>query len=188
MSAERPGEFDITFKVYPRGRCSGYLDSVQVGQTVEVFKGGARQRRPGKHVGIIAYGVGITEAFRVAEAELEKPDAEHVKLLWSSKTTGDTFWHEQLSAACQCHPGRFSFANMLSREILQGSLHGRIDDRTLSDVFDGSWRTAHGQENEADRDQVRFLVVGNRKMITDTHTMLRKVGYPWIKHSLLRAF
>eukprot|EP00964_Phaeocystis_antarctica_P098158 scaffold64201_cov58-Phaeocystis_antarctica.AAC.2 len=29
MSAERPGEFDITVKVYPGGVCSGYLDSVQ---------------------------------------------------------------------------------------------------------------------------------------------------------------
>ena len=30
MSAERPGEFDITFKAYPNGVCSGYLDSLKV--------------------------------------------------------------------------------------------------------------------------------------------------------------
>ena len=29
MSAARPNEFDITFKVYPNGRASGYLDSIQ---------------------------------------------------------------------------------------------------------------------------------------------------------------
>lgn len=188
MSAERPGEFDITFKVYPGGRCSGYLDSVQVGETVEVFKRGARYRRPGKYVGIIAYGVGITTAFPVAEAELGKPDAEHVKLLWANKTMGDTFWHEQLSAACRRHPGRFSIANILSREQQEGSLHGRIDGQTLSDVFDANWRTAHGQENEADRDGVRFLVIGTQKMRSDTNMMLRKLGYPWLRHSLLPAF
>ena len=37
MSAERAGEFDITFKLYPGGRCSGYLDSIQVGQSIDVF-------------------------------------------------------------------------------------------------------------------------------------------------------
>jgi len=188
MSAERRGEFDITFKVYSHGRCSGYLDNVQVGETVEVFKRGANQRRPGKYVGIIAYGIGITEAFPVAEAELEKPDAEYVKLLWASKTMGDTFWHEQIDAACRRYPGRFSIANILSCERLEGSLHGRIDDRILSDVFDASWRTSHGQANEADRDRVRFLVIGTQKMMSDTDMMLRKLGYPWIRHSLLRTF
>mmetsp|Transcript_45079 Transcript_45079/g.89322 ORF Transcript_45079/g.89322 Transcript_45079/m.89322 type:complete len:272 (+) Transcript_45079:151-966(+) len=188
MSAERPGEFDITFKVYPRGRCSGYLDRVQVGETIEVFKRGTNHRRPGKYLGIIAYGVGITEAFPVAKAELEKPDVEHVKLLWASKTMGDTFWHEHLSAACRRYSGRFSIANILSCERQEGLLHGRINDQTLSDVFDASWRTAHGQENEADRDQVRFLVIGTQNMIRDTNTMLKNLGYPWLRHSLLRAF
>jgi len=187
MSAERPGEFDITFKVYPGGRCSGYLDSVQVGETIEVFKRGQLQRRPGKYVGIIAYGVGITEAFPVAKAELEKPEAESVKLLWASKTIGDMFWHEQLSATRQRFPGRFTISTILSREQREGSLHGRITGQTLSDVFDTSWRTGHGEENEADRDLVRFLVVGTKEMMTDTEMMLRKLGYHWISHALLRA-
>mmetsp|Transcript_156894 Transcript_156894/g.277085 ORF Transcript_156894/g.277085 Transcript_156894/m.277085 type:complete len:272 (-) Transcript_156894:186-1001(-) len=188
MSAERPGEFDITFKVYPGGRASGYLDSVLVGETVEVYKRGTNQRRPGKYVGIIAYGVGITTAFPVAKAELAKPDAERVKLLWASKTMGDTFWHEQLSAACQRYPGRFSIANILSREQQEGSLHGRINGQTLSNVFDASWRTGHGQENEAERDRVRFYVIGTQKMKSHTNMLLKKLGYPWLRHSLMRAF
>lgn len=189
MSAERPGEFDITVKVYPGGRVSGYLGSVlQVGETLEVFKAGQKHRRPGKFVGIVAYGVGITEAFPIAEAELEKSDAEHVKLLWASKTMGDTFWHEHFSAACQRYPGRFSIVNILSREQQEGCLHGRISGQTLSDVFDACWRTARAEENEMYRDQVRFLAVGTKQMETDTNVMLGKLGYPWLGHSLLRAF
>ena len=61
MSAEREGEFDITFKVYPNGRCSGYLDRLQVGDEVSVFKRGSKSRNPGSHVGLVAFGVGITE-------------------------------------------------------------------------------------------------------------------------------
>ena len=105
MSAERPGEFDITFKAYPNGVCSGYLDSlkvlslalalaltltltltltlaltltIQVGDAITVFKKGSKERQPGSHVGLVAFGVGITEALPIAAAELAKPEAEQV--------------------------------------------------------------------------------------------------------------
>ena len=55
MSAERPGEFDVTYKLYPGGTCSGYLDSLKVGDEITVFRRGSRQPRAGSHVGIIAY-------------------------------------------------------------------------------------------------------------------------------------
>lgn len=189
MSAERPGEFDITVKVYPGGRCSDYLGNVlQVGETLEVFKAGQKHRRPGKYVGIVAYGVGITEAFPIAKAELEKSDAENVRLLWANKTLGDTFWHEQFDAVCQSYPGRFSIVNILSRDQQEGCLHGRISGQTLSDMFDAYWRSTCAQENEVYRDQVRFLVVGTKQMVNDTNAMLKELGYPWLGHSLLRAF
>lgn len=92
MSAARPGEFDITFKVYPNGRCSGYLDSLEVGQSAMVFARGKNERRPGTHVGFVAFGVGITEALPIAEAELRK-GTKHVHLLWSARTYADMVSH-----------------------------------------------------------------------------------------------
>merc|ERR1712206_51466 len=74
VSAMRPGEFDVTFKVYPNGRASGFLDRLQVGDTIGSFgmrKGKTRQApKDGGIVGLIAYGVGITEAWPMAKAEL----------------------------------------------------------------------------------------------------------------------
>ena len=50
MSAERTAdrEFDITVKVYPKGRASGYLDSIQIGETIDVYcKASHKSRHPG---------------------------------------------------------------------------------------------------------------------------------------------
>jgi hypothetical protein len=47
MSDERPGEFDITVKVYPNGRASGYLDSIPIGGQIDVFRKGSNERNPG---------------------------------------------------------------------------------------------------------------------------------------------
>ena len=62
MSDERPerGEFDLTIKVYPGGACSGYLDSVAVGESIQAFAMASRYnavRNPGSHVGLVAFGV-----------------------------------------------------------------------------------------------------------------------------------
>ena len=48
-----------------------------------------------KYVGVVTYGVGITEALPVAEAELKKGDADSVRLLCASRTMADTFWHDR---------------------------------------------------------------------------------------------
>ena len=61
VSAERPGEFDITLKVYPHGRASGYLNSMELGQSIGVWRRSQdRTRRPGQLVALVAYGVAIT--------------------------------------------------------------------------------------------------------------------------------
>ena len=186
MSAERPGEFDITFKVYPGGRCSGYLDSLELGQSAEVFKMGRKQRVAGTHVGIVAYGVGITEALPIATAELAKPEATHVDLLWASKTFGDTFWHEQLAELAAVHPERFKHTTILSRETRDGALHGRVNSRVLAAVFDDAWATGVGAPNENLRESVRFLSVGTKAMMHETDEMLTANGYHWAKNKLLQ--
>jgi len=185
MSDERPGEFDITFKVYPGGRCSGYLDSIQIGGSVDVFRMGKKERFPGARAGIIAYGVGITEALPMAEAELSKPDAQQVSLLWASKTHGDTFWHQQLAALAEAHPERFTLTTILSREERAGALFGRVSPAVLSSVFDQSWGTHIGGPNESSRSKVRFLSVGTKEMMKETDQMLQSIGYPMPQHALL---
>ena len=173
MSAARPGEFDITVKVYPCGKCSGYLDSVKVGETVEVFVKGKKERRPGSHVGLVAFGVGITEDLPIAAAELQK-GAHEVHLLWAARTYADMFWHDEIAELQAAHE-TFKVTRILSREDREGCLRGRVDAGVLQDVF-GSWK---GNQ------QVRFLAVGTKDMMRETEATLTEVGFPWPDCALL---
>ena len=116
MSAQRETEFDITLKIYPNGRASGYLDRVQLGEAISVFGMGNKRRAPdppsvgsgsGCYIGIVGFGVGITEALPVAAAELARAGESKVTLLWQSRTWADTFWHDDVAALEAAHPGRF---------------------------------------------------------------------------------
>ena len=133
VSAERKGEFDLTVKIYPNGRASGYLNRLEIGDTVGFWPKSRKLRNPGTHVALIAYGVGITEILPMAATELAKPEAEQVRLLWASRTPGDTFWRDQIAALEEAYPERFSFAEIISRDPgyaeRAGALQGRVTVR-----------------------------------------------------------
>lgn len=72
---EEPGSFDICAKIYPHGFASGHLDRMQPGDKIDCYvhrkgKRVSRERRPGSHVALVAYGVGITEILPLAACEL----------------------------------------------------------------------------------------------------------------------
>jgi len=187
MSALRKdqNEFDITIKIYPNGRASGYLDKLVVGDTIGSFgiqKGKVRHIPPQKTpfvVGLIAYGVGITEAWPIAKAELEDHgEADKVVLLWASRTKADTFWTDEIKDYQKRYPEKFRLVNIFSRENVEGSLHGRIDSSVLKDVFKS--------DNDDDQNEgLRFLSVGTKPMMRLTDDMLNDIGFPMSRHSLL---
>jgi len=176
MSALRGSEFDVTLKVYPNGRASGFLDRLNVGDTIHSFglnKGKSRQ--PGSFVGLVAYGVGITEAWPIAKAELEGDDARQVVLLWATRTRPDTFWNEEMEEYAKKYPDKFRLVNVYSREQVPGCRHGRINPEVLAEVFDCS----------AGKSEARFLSVGTKSMMRMTDQMLNDIGYSMPQHALL---
>lgn len=185
LSALRPeqNEMDVTIKVYPNGRASGFLDRLKIGESVNSFgMHSGRTRNPGKFFGGIAYGVGITEILPVAEAELKKGDAKKVVVLWASRTSDDTFWREKVAALEQRYPDKFEMVYIYSREISTDPdiLKGRIDSVVLKEVF----QPRIEKEKIAQKD-VRFLTVGTKEMMASTRNMLTKIGFPMQRHELL---
>lgn len=177
VSALRKDSFDITLKVYPSGRASGFIDRLQVGESIHTFgMSSGRVRNPGKFVGVIAYGVGITEGLPVARAELEKGDAEEVVLLWASRTMEDTFWQKDVEELQREHPRKFRMAHILSREERAGTMHGRIDADVLLKTF-GDWKSERGE--------ARFLTVGTKEMMVQTGQLLSGVGFDMSTLALL---
>ncbi|KAG7340407.1 phenylacetic acid degradation protein [Nitzschia inconspicua] len=174
ISDLRENEFDVTFKVYPNGRASGFLDRLQVGDHIMSFgKHASRTRNPGAYVGIIVFGVGITEGYPVAKAELAKGTAK-VKLLWASRTKADTFWREELQQLQEAYPDNFEMVYLYSRETVEGCLHGRVSPELLKQVFDPPIPQ-----------EARFLSVGTKPMMKDVDGMLGQIGYPMPQHHLL---
>lgn len=185
LSAIRPekNEMDITIKVYPNGRASGYLDRLKVGDTVNSF--GMRSRRSrnaGRFFGGIAYGVGITEILPVAEAELKKGDAEKVVVLWASRTSKDTFWLDNIAKLERQYPDKFEMVHIYSREESPNPhvLKGRIDPQVLAQVFIPRVKKSNISAKDA-----RFLAVGTKEMIGLTGMMLGKIGFSMPMHELL---
>jgi len=175
MSALREEEFDITLKVYPNGRASGFLDRLKVGEEVNTFGISAkRTRNPGSFVGIVAYGVGITEGLPISKAELEKGDAEQVVLLWASRTSEDTFWKEDIASLTEKYPEKFKIVYILSREDREGCLHGRVNPTVLQQVF----QPTHKEE-------ARFLSVGTKEMMRMTDGYFAEINYLMPKHHLI---
>lgn len=185
VSALRDDEFDVTFKVYPHGRASGYLDRLIVGDDALhsfVKRQSARTRNPGgTHVGIIAYGVGITEGLPVAAAELQQTKVQQVILLWAARTRADLFWHDAIATLQQQYPQRFRMVHIFSRETVPQSkdedcLFGRIDTAVLQSVFQESFPSAT---------TARFLSVGTKDMMRVTDDMLTQIGFPMPQCALL---
>ena len=180
-------EFDITIKIYPNGRASGYLDRLVIGDTIRSFglqKGKVRQT-PGSCqtpfvVGLIAYGVGITEAWPIAKAELEEHgEADKVVLLWASRTKMDTFWNDEMKDYQNRHPDKFQLVHIFSRENVPGCLHGRIDSGVLANVFK--------RDGDNKNEGLRFLSVGTKRMMKLTDEMLEEIGFPMPRHALLAS-
>ena len=185
LSDFRPekNEMDITVKIYPNGRSSGYLYNMKIGEYMNSFgMSGGRSRNAGKFFGGIAYGVGITEILPVAEAELKKGDAEKVVILWACKTFADTFWSDRIKGMKKEYGNKFEIVYIYSREDSSDPtiLKGRINPKVLKDVFEPRIKKANISSSE-----VRFLAVGTKHMIRMTQKMLSSIGYPMSKHLLL---
>ena len=123
----------------------------------------------------------------MAEAELGKPEAESVRLLWCSKTRPDTFWLDRAAALAAAHaPGRFEMVETFTRENVPGARRGRVSPAMLAEVFDGAWQTGRGGTNESRRAEARFLSVGTKQMMRGLDAMLGEIGYPMPSHALLK--
>ena len=167
--------------MYPGGRASGHLDRLKVGETINVFAVGNRRRHAGRSLGLVAYGVGITEALPLAAAELAK-GTQRVVLLWASRTAADMFWAAELGALRAKHGEAFELVTILSREVREGALKGRVDAGVLEAVFVSRLSLA----DAAARAEARFVSVGTKQMMAHTDALLAQIGCPMPEHALLR--
>jgi len=181
----RSGVFDLTVKIYPDGHNSQILDALRVGDAVGMsgpwpLDYMCAARSPGGQVNLVAFGVGITEAYHVARAELELPDFPAVGLLYANRYAEDALFRQELEELGARYPDRFKLTRIYSRDVVEGALHGRISGDNLRQVFDLS--AERGSKKHAEQ---RFVVAGSREMIQQTWKQLKALGYSRENHLLL---
>lgn len=170
---DRKGSFDLVVKMYPGGTASGHLDSLSIGDEASMSGPGpvpwlALREHRAPQVGIVAFGVGITEAIVVAEHQLLlEGDASVAKvvLLWANRAWEDTFWHHRLEQLVEAHGERFQLVHALSREERPGCLHSRVTSSLLEQVF-----------GALDQARSTYLAVGTKQMKKQTYAAMVSVG------------
>jgi len=168
------GTFDLVVRVYQNGQVSRALDAVPVGSSVKMIYPwpaplSPDRRNPGQRIGLIAFGVGITELYRVAANELRDPQVQEVALLYSTRTAEEQrVMDPELAELVALHPGRFRLERTLTGEPRPGFRTGRVDAEMLAAVF--PWA-------DGDRANARFLASGSGQMMKDAMQMLDRLGY-----------
>uniref|UniRef100_A0A7S2BEY5 Oxidoreductase FAD/NAD(P)-binding domain-containing protein n=1 Tax=Alexandrium andersonii TaxID=327968 RepID=A0A7S2BEY5_9DINO len=162
---------------------SRWLDTVPVGDSVPmVWPWPAplpeSRRNPGRRVGLVAYGIGITELYRVAASELRDPAVQEVALLYVTRTADEQeVLRPELEELAAAHPGRFRLEGLLTHERVDGFRSGRLHTALLSEVF--PWA-------DGERENVRFLPAGTHQMMEVAMHKLESLGYERETYLLIR--
>ncbi|KAJ8907613.1 hypothetical protein NDN08_007723 [Rhodosorus marinus] len=113
-TADIVGHFDLLIKIYPTpgGAMGRYLDSLEIGQTIDV-KGpfGLFDYQVGKfkELGMLAGGTGITPMYQVISAILDNPkDTTRVRLIFANVKETDILMKSRLEELAKSFPEQFS--------------------------------------------------------------------------------
>ncbi|ORX83907.1 nitrate reductase [Basidiobolus meristosporus CBS 931.73] len=149
-----PGHIDLIVKVYfPNvsaefpcgGLMSQHLDSLQIGETVEMkglighfaYNGNglysAHQGKAGgvvEHIGMIAGGSGITPMYQVIKSILQNPqDPTRLSLIFANRTDDDVILYEELNNLVRQHPDQLTVCYTVSESTSASWTHsiGPVD-------------------------------------------------------------
>jgi len=101
------GHFDLVVKVYEKGAMSKYLDTMNIGDSIDVRgpKGSfVYQANMRKAFGMLAGGTGITPMLQIIRAILKNPkDTTEIRLIFANVNADDILLREELDALATIH-------------------------------------------------------------------------------------
>ncbi|EFJ41779.1 hypothetical protein VOLCADRAFT_107549 [Volvox carteri f. nagariensis] len=105
------GYLDLVVKVYDKGVMSKHIDSLKIGDSLEIkgpIKKYPYEANTKKHIGMVAGGTGITPMLQVIDAILDNPnDKTQVSLVYANVSESDIILQDKIDALAAQHPGRF---------------------------------------------------------------------------------
>jgi NAD(P)H-flavin reductase len=180
----RPGEIDITVKLYPDGQNAKMLQALQVGQD-HIYMAGPwrrKQRLPTSHAYLIAFGIGITEIYPVAKQLVE--DGIPTTILYANRYREDVCFRPELDQMAKQNPDLFQVKYMYSRQTDLSSANefsGRLDSAKILQQVLGLDKNI-----EASGIVPRFLTIGSKPMMRQAWNCLHGLGYPRDEYELLQ--
>ncbi|KAJ5425102.1 hypothetical protein N7465_000172 [Penicillium sp. CMV-2018d] len=145
---DEPGYIELLVKKYPNGRASGYLHSLQPGDTLNTrgpLSSYKWKTNEFEHVNLIAGGAGITPMYQLIQGMLNNPDdRSKIKLIFGVNTEKDLVMKKELDAFEQKFPDRLKVVYRVSdpvegspfakgrvtKELLEKELLGPKDSKT----------------------------------------------------------
>ena len=126
------GEVKVTIKAVENGTFSVYATSdLNVGDTIEIHEPeGQFVLHPvsGKHYLGFAAGSGITPILSMVKTVLQDTNDAYFTLIYGNKSEEDTIFKSELDGLKNQFEDRFNLHYVFSRQNVEGSLFGRIDE------------------------------------------------------------
>ena len=172
--------FDLVVKVYPSG-VSARLGSLAVHDFAHIPEMRAIDwRRDARRVGMVCFGVGITECLGPAEALLKA--GGEVRIVYANRNAEQIVLVDELRRLLREHAGSFRLRHCLSQPSQGAALdlvkagkagdekltRGRVDHKVLKQEFAGPWKD--GLEAE------HFLAIGTSEMERSVLGLLGRAG------------
>lgn len=130
-SSPNSGEVKVAVKAVENGTFSVYAtEKLNEGDQLNVHTPEGNfvlQPESGKHYLAFAAGSGITPVLSMVKAVLEDSSDAKITLVYGNKSEADTMFKNELETLQEGSNGRFHLHNVYSRQNVQGSLFGRID-------------------------------------------------------------
>ncbi|KAL3931967.1 MAG: hypothetical protein SGBAC_011068 [Bacillariaceae sp.] len=183
----RPGEIDVTVKLYPDGQNGKMLQALKADEHIYMAGPWKRKHRlPASHAYLIAFGIGITEIYPVAKQLVS--DGVPTTVLYANRYREDVCYRDELDQMSSDSNGLFQVKYMYSRgadESLESNeFSGRLDSaKVLQDVM-GLNKNAKATPGSI---PPRFLAIGSKPMMRQAWTTLSDLGYSQSQYELLQA-
>ncbi|PWY88939.1 ferredoxin reductase-like protein [Aspergillus heteromorphus CBS 117.55] len=140
---DEPGHVELMVKKYPSGKASGYLHSLQPGDTLKFatsLKGYQWKTNEYPHVYLLAGGAGITPIYQLIRGILKNPqDTTKISLVFGVNSEEDLLLKDELDAFAKQFPDRFKYLYTVSRPTREGGEYrkGYVDEELLRSAFRG---------------------------------------------------
>ncbi len=131
-SSPKSGILKVAVKAVENGTFSTYATTkLQVGDTLDVHPPEGKfvlSSETGKHYVGFAAGSGITPIMSMIKEVIENEANATFTLVYGNKTPADTIFKNELDGLQNDFPNNFNLHYVYSRERIDGSKQGRIDD------------------------------------------------------------